>query len=52
MIERRIKVGLLRDAYLKVSSEKKLRKKEGKMLDKLNKVGWFENKTNKHNILL
>ena len=39
-------MGIFRDAYLKASSEEKLRKKEEKMFDKLNKVGWFENKTN------
>ena len=41
-------MGFFRNAFFKLASEKTLRKKEDKMLDILNKVGWFENKTNKH----
>jgi len=41
-------MGIFRNVYLKMDSEKKLRKKSGKMFKKLKKVGFYEKKGNKH----
>lgn len=41
-------MGIFRNIYFKIASEKKLRKKSNKMLKKLNKVGFFEKEGKKH----
>ena len=41
-------MGIFRDAYLKASSEEKLRKKADKMYNKLEKVGYYEKEGTKH----
>lgn len=41
-------MGMLRNVYLKLASEKNLRKKTDKMYKKLIKVGFYESDSNKH----
>lgn len=41
-------MGILRNVYFKMASEKTLRNKAGKMFNKLNKVGFYESDSNKH----
>lgn len=41
-------MGLLREVYFKLSSEKTLRKKADKMFAKLIKVGFYETDSTKH----
>ena len=41
-------MGILRSVFLSISSEKRLRKKTGKMYKKLKKVGFYESSSNKH----
>lgn len=43
-----MKMGILRNTILKMSSEKKLRNKADKMFNKLNKVGFYESDSRKH----
>lgn len=41
-------MGIFRNVYLKLASEKRLRKKSNKMFKKLIKVGFYEKEGNKH----
>ena len=41
-------MGILRNVFFKLASEKKLRKKSDKMFKKLIKVGFYEKEGNKH----
>ena len=41
-------MGILRNLYLKLASEKQLRKQSDKMYNKLDKVGFYEGDSNKH----
>lgn len=41
-------MGIFRNMFFVVASEKKLRKKSDKMFKKLNKVGFFEKEGKKH----
>lgn len=41
-------MGIFRNIFFKVASEKKLRKKSNKMFNKLIKVGFYEKEGNKH----
>lgn len=41
-------MGIFRNIFLKLASEDALRKKSGRMLKKLNKVGFYESDSNKH----
>ena len=41
-------MGIFRNIYFKLASEKKLRKKSDKMYKKLIKVGFYEKEGNKH----
>lgn len=41
-------MGIFRNIFFKLASEKKLRKKSNKMFNKLIKVGFYEKEGNKH----
>ena len=41
-------MGIFREIYFKLSSEKKLRKKTDKMYNKLKKIGFYEKEGTKH----
>ena len=41
-------MGIFRTIYFKLASERKLRKKSGKMFKKLKKVGFYEKEGNRH----
>lgn len=41
-------MGILRNMYLKLASEKQLRKQTDKIYNKLDKVGFYESDSNKH----
>ena len=41
-------MGIFRSIYLKLASDKQLRKKSDKMFRKLNKLGFYEKEGNKH----